>query len=79
MHDMVLNNRYLGEYIRDYVEKRGIRPRIKIYTLILLWSTIGVSALFFVKPLWVKLLLFTIATGVSIHILSIKTLQKDNR
>ena len=70
----VLHNPWFGKYIRDYREKRGIPLRAKIWALSLLWISIGYSALFVIPVLWVKILLVAIAVGVTIHILSFKTL-----
>lgn len=73
----LLNHRYFGEYIRDYREKGGVQKKVKISAIVLLWITISISA-FFVISLWfVRLLLFAIAIGVTIHILSLKTLNKN--
>ena len=73
----LITNRYFGEYIYNYREKKGIPLKIKMYTLILLWSTICFSAFYVVNLLWVRILLMIIATGVTIHILTIKTLKKQ--
>lgn len=75
LHSRLLNNRYFGRYISDYVEKKGIRLPIKIYTLSLLWLTMGYCILFVINPLWLKLLLAAIGVGVSVHILSFRTLK----
>ena len=42
----LLDNKYLGKYIKNYREKRGIPSRAKITALILLWISIGYSAFF---------------------------------
>ena len=75
-YHQLLNNKYLGEYISDFRENRGISLRVKIISVTLLWLTIGYSALFAVKLLWIKILLFLIATGVTVHILSFKTKKR---
>jgi len=72
-YHQLLNNKYLGQYITDFREKRGVPLRVKIISVTLLWLTISYSAFFAVKILWVKILLFVIAICVSIHILSLKT------
>jgi uncharacterized membrane protein YbaN (DUF454 family) len=78
LYDWLLNHRILGQYIRDFREEKAIPLRVKIVSVSLLWITIGYSALCVVKPLWVKLLLFAIAVGVSVHILSFKTKKSKN-
>lgn len=72
----LVTNRYFGEYILNYREKRGVPMKIKVYTLILLWATISFSAFYVVSLIWVRVLLMIIASGVTIHVLSIKTLRK---
>ena len=71
----LINNRWLGEYIKNYREKKGIPQRAKIYTISLLWITILASAIFFVDILAIRILLILIAIGVTTHIASIKTLK----
>lgn len=75
----LLTNKLCGRYISDFHSGRGIPRRVKIYTLALLWATITASALFFVDPLWLKILLFAIAIGVSVHILRMKTKRNPYR
>ncbi|MCJ7768907.1 MAG: hypothetical protein MUO92_00295 [Dehalococcoidales bacterium] len=50
--------------------------KIKILTVVLLWLTILVSVIFAVQSLAVRVILIIIAFGVSLHILSIKTLKE---
>lgn len=69
----LITNRVFGDYIRNYREGRGIALRHKLLTMLLLWATIGTSAVFFVDTYWVKLILLAVACGVSIHIITIKT------
>ena len=74
-HGWLLNNKWFGSYIRNYLEKKGITLRAKIVTLSLLWITIGVSVAFAVETLALEFILVIIAIGVSIHILSLRTLK----
>ncbi len=75
----LITNRFFGEYLHDYREKKGIPLKIKIYTLVLLWSTICFSAFFVVTALWIRIILMVIATSVTLHILSIKTSCKMHK
>jgi len=72
----LLNNRWFGSYIRNYRQKKGIPSKVKLLTITLLWLTIGASAIFAVQSLVVRVILVLIATGVSIHVISIKTLKQ---
>jgi uncharacterized protein len=72
-YSWLMNNRWLGGMIRDYREGRGIPLRQKLLTMIILWMTIGSSAYFFINNQWVKILLITIAVGVSFHLIILKT------
>jgi uncharacterized membrane protein YbaN (DUF454 family) len=73
LYRRLLDNKYLGNYIKDFQEHRSIKLRIKIISISMLWISITCSALFAVKILWLQILLFAIAVAVSIHILSFKT------
>jgi uncharacterized membrane protein YbaN (DUF454 family) len=72
----LLNHRVLGPYIRHYREDKAIPLKGKIFTIILLWLTISISAIFAVHILWIRIILFAIAVGVTIHVLTFKTLKK---
>jgi hypothetical protein len=69
----LLNNPYFGTYIRNYREGRGMPRTTKILTLAALWLTLGMSAVFATSALWLRLLLALIGTGVTIHLLRLRT------
>jgi len=72
----LLNNKWFGNYIRNYLERKGVPLKIKLVTITLLWIAIGSSIAFAVQILVIRLILVLIAIGVSIHVLSIRTLKK---
>ncbi len=76
-YDWLLNNRWFGDYIRNYREGRGVTVRHKAIALALLWATISYSALFAVQIPWVRLMLWGIAVAVTIHLLWIKTYRPE--
>lgn len=72
----LLNNRWFGSYIRSYLQGRGVPLKVKVLTIALLWVTIGCSVAFAVQVFAVRLILILIAIGVSIHVLSLRTLKE---
>lgn len=68
----LIENRFFGKYIEDYRRGKGVPLRIKTGAIIMLWTTISLSIYFGVEILWVRILLVAIATGVTIHIATIK-------
>ena len=72
LYDKLLSHKVLGPYISDFMLHKTIRKKVKAVSILTLWITIAVSVLL-VKLLWVKILLFGIAVGVSVHILSFKS------
>ena len=75
VHYWILHNRLFGRYIRNYVSGNGMPFTAKILVLVILWATICLSAFLAISILWVRILLFAVAFGVSIHILTIPTLR----
>jgi uncharacterized membrane protein YbaN (DUF454 family) len=76
MHDWLLNHKWFGKYIRDFQEKKGIPLRVKIFAISVIWITISFSALFIIDFIWGRILLFVIATCVTIYLIRFKTLKE---
>ncbi len=72
----LLNNKWLGNYIKNYIQRKGVPLKVKVLTITWLWITIGFSVVFAVEVFLVRLILIVIAIGVSIHIFSIRTLKE---
>jgi len=72
-YNWLLNNRFIGAYVRSYLQGRGMPLKIKIITILLLWITITCSAIFAVEDLIIRIILFIIAIGVTVHIILIRT------
>lgn len=71
----LMGNRWFGEYLRNYRNGRGVTLAHKILTLALLWVTIGLTVLLAVSILWVRILLLLIAVGVTVHVLTLRTME----
>jgi len=77
LYNRLINNRWCGQYIRNYREGKGIPLKQKVLTIMLLWLMIGYAAGFVVTLWWVKITLFGMAIGVTIHLIRIKTFKPE--
>ena len=83
MHRWLLNNKWFGEYIRNYTEGKGLTKKTKITALALLWATIGFSTVFMLNRLLpaqlvlpIQIIMIVVAIAVSLHILRLPTFKK---
>ncbi|NIM58912.1 MAG: DUF454 family protein [Candidatus Aminicenantes bacterium] len=76
LYNWLMNNKWLGNYIKDYREKKTIPLKIKALILTILWLTIGYSVFFVVNIFLYRLILILIAISVTIHVLYIRTLKQ---
>jgi len=77
LYQKVMNNKYFGAIVRNFQENKSISLRTKIITISMLWATILLSAFLVVSVWWVRLLLLAIAIGVTIHVLSYRTIRNN--
>ncbi len=77
MHRFILENKYLGPYVKDYTSGNGIPMRAKWRAVSLIWITIGFSAIFVLDQWSLRLLILSIATLVSIYIFTRKTAESS--
>ena len=75
LYTWLLNQKYLGPYIRNFKEHRAIPLRTKIISVSLVWITLLYCALFTDVHFLFRLLFIFLAIGISIHIISYKTLK----
>jgi uncharacterized protein len=67
-YQRLINSRWLGSYIRNHREGRGMTRGQKAVTLAMLWVGIGATMIWSVESLWLRLLLLSIAIGVTVHV-----------
>lgn len=77
LYNWLTGNKFLGIYVKNYLEKKGMPLKIKVFTIVLLWIAIGCSIMFAVENPVVRLILIIIAAGVTTHIALIKTAKTD--
>ncbi|MBN1302103.1 MAG: YbaN family protein [Melioribacteraceae bacterium] len=71
----LLTNKYLGKFILNYREKRGMTVKSKIYAVTMMLLVLGYSGVFVAEDLWLKIVLLLIGLSVSTYILSLKTVK----
>ena len=75
LYDWLLRQKRLGPYIRNFREHKAIPLHAKIVSVGLTWITILYCVAFLLPQVWLKVLLLALATGITRHILSYKTLK----
>jgi len=75
LYHWLLNHRFLGIYIYSYITFKAIDLKTKIYSITLLWITLTISMII-LQNIYLSVLLIVIGIGVSIHLLSLRTLSK---
>ncbi|MDF2531579.1 MAG: hypothetical protein K0Q65_1160 [Clostridia bacterium] len=76
LYNWLIHNRFLGEYIKNYREKKGIPMKAKLLAISMLWTTMSYSLIFIVSNTYVKALLLFIAVVVTWHVASQKALEQ---
>ena len=73
LYNVLLCNRFIGSYVRNYLEGRGMSLKVKIWTLSLLWISIVCTSVLATDSLTIRIILAVVLIGVTIHILLVKT------
>ncbi len=79
LHHWLLHHKWCGPYIRNYRKYKALPASAKFWTLFLLWGTMIYAILFVLDSLALQVLLLSIAVGVTIHVLKLKTLTEEMR
>ncbi len=75
LNDKLINNKYLGVYLKNYKDKKGIPFSSKVTSICLLWTSIIISAFLLSDNIYIRIILFFVAIGVTVHISTIKNLN----
>lgn len=71
-YQRLITNRWLGGYIRNSREGRGMTRREKTTTLVLLWVGLGATAVLSIESWWLRALLGLIGASVTVHVARLK-------
>ena len=75
LYKWLIEQKYLGTYIRNFKEHQAIPLKAKIISVSMVWITLLYCAFFTTEHIWLNLLFIALATGITWHILSYKTLK----
>lgn len=76
LYDWLLSHKHLGPYIRNFRENKAIPLHVKIVSVSLVWITLLYCTFFVVEHLLLKVFFMVLASAVTYHILSYKTLNR---
>ena len=76
-YQKLLANRWLGGYIRNSREGRGMTRRQKGVAIAMLWAGMLATMIFTVTAWWLHLLLVAIALGVTVHVVKVPAFVAD--
>lgn len=71
-YDWLTGHPRLGPYLIYYLDGQGMPYRAKLYTLLLMWTSMGMSA-WLVSRTWVTLFMLLSGIGVSLYIARLPT------
>ena len=77
LYDWLMAHKHLGPYIKNFREHKALPLRVKVVSVSMVWATLLYCAFFVAKVWWMSAVFIAIATGVTIHILSYKTIKRE--
>ncbi len=75
LYDWLMNHPRFGVYISNFMKHKAIPLRVKVVAVSMLWITLLYCAIWVAGHWAFRLFFILIAIGVTIHILSYKTLK----
>ena len=73
LYNFLIKNKYFGKYIKDYREGKGIPKKTKVFAISLLWISIGITIIFVISKIILRIMLTIVASVVTVHIVKTKT------
>lgn len=77
LYNWITQHKLFGAYIRNYLKYRAISLKAKFVSILFLWLVVGVTVIFIIDLVWLKILLSIIALAVTIYILRLRTLTEE--
>jgi uncharacterized membrane protein YbaN (DUF454 family) len=73
----LVNNRWAGRYIRNYMEHRATTLATKVGSITMLWCFLGLAGVLFTESWLMRSLLLVVGIGVTMHLVSLKTIGRE--
>lgn len=77
LYHWFINVKWIGKHIENYHEGKGVTIRMKLFTILFLWCSISISMMLTWPNLIIQITLIIIATAVTYHIISLKTMRTE--
>lgn len=74
-YNWLVSHPRMGKYLLYYLDGKGLPVKAKVYTLILMWTSLISTAFIFVPRITVQIILPIVGLLVSIYILRLPTLK----
>jgi uncharacterized membrane protein YbaN (DUF454 family) len=68
LSDRLLGNKFIGSYLRNYLEGKAMSLKAKICSLSILWGVIGCTAALVTDSLIIRIVLLAVGSGVTVHV-----------
>jgi uncharacterized membrane protein YbaN (DUF454 family) len=77
IYSWLINNKLFGNYIKNYQAGKGIPLHSKITAIVTMWLVLIISGVWGTDLLIIRIVLFLVGTGVTIHLLRMPTFKKE--
>ena len=77
LYKKLIHSKKLGPYIKDYMENKAVTKKVKKTAIAILWISLVISIVL-IENIYVRVFLASLGLGVSIYIISLKTMQQND-
>lgn len=77
-HDWLVNHAYLGSLVHGYLNGGKIPRKAKVMAICMVWVSFPLSAIFFARALWLKMLLMSMAICITIYLAYLPAAEPEN-
>ena len=76
LHNWLMNHRFFGKYLQNYIKFRAVTKLTKIISISVLWITIIISFIL-IENIYARIVLIIVLICVTIHLGMLKVLSKE--